>query len=345
MMITLASALDPNEFKAELIVLGGADTLSSAVPKHIPLTRGTYNRVRKGLPWLVRTLRAKKPDIAVSVMGYLNLALLAAKPLLPRNTKIVVREANTVKATLDALPKPLPASKLYVGLYPRANAIVSPTQVIANEILAAAPKTADTLHVIPNPVDVDGIRSRAAPPKRRPGEGLRLIAAGRLTHQKGFDRLIELAAQFPPDAHLTIFGEGPDETDLRSRVAATSLKDRIHFGGFTRDLPAWIAGADAFLLPSRWEGLPNVVLESLALGTPAIVSDQAEVGELATKAQPGALTIKPVGPEFLHAMTSCSPRALGTNVPASSLLPETYEMEQVSKYWTAMLKTIHSAAS
>lgn len=338
-MLTLAETLDPAQFDVRLLVLGGAQTFAPAVPRRIPVEIGSAARVRDGLPWLFHRLRVTRPGVAVSAMGYMNLALLASRPLLPHGIKIVVREANTLAATRAALPRWLPVGAVYRRLYPRADAIVSPSGRIRDEIAASVPRAAGRIDVIPNPVDVDALRG-LGPPRRREGHGLRLVAAGRLTRQKGFERLLPVIASMAPSTCLSIFGTGPDEEALRAEISARRLETRIRLEGFTRDLPAWIAGADAFVLPSRWEGLPNVVLESLALGTPVIASPEAAVEEVAAAASPRALTIADPEQGMLEVLRGLPAVAQPPASIRPSLLPPAYLREAVAARWAAMLNRV-----
>ena len=85
-----------------------------------------------------------------------------------------------------------------------------------------------------------------------------------------------------------IFGDGPDRAALNALAAAEGRAEQVRIAPFTRDLPAALAGADACLLPSRWEGQSNVALESLACGTPVVATPEAgAIAELAAEAPAG----------------------------------------------------------
>lgn len=106
-----------------------------------------------------------------------------------------------------------------------------------------------------------------------PGGARLLLSVGRLVEQKGYAVLLEAAAAVLPDApelHLLIAGEGPLEAALRSQAAALDLAGRVHFLGRREDVPALMAAADLFVLPSLFEGLPLVVLEAMAAGLPVV---------------------------------------------------------------------------
>ena len=277
-------------------------------------------RLRSGILPLLRELDAWNPDIVVSVMGYLNLSLLAMRGRLKGCLRIVVREANELEATRAALPSWIPARAAYRFLYGRADLVIAPTAAIAASIAAWTGLGADRLAVVPNPVDVEALRRAASPAKRRPGGGLRIVAAGRLVEQKAFDRLIDAVSGLDLDAHIAIFGSGPQRSALAARIAAAGLAERVSLEGHVHDLPAWIAGADVFALPSRWEGLPNVALEALALGTPVVATPDARAAfEMAAEAG-NALTLADPGPDFAAALARHAPRSLAA-APYASLLP------------------------
>lgn len=321
---------------ARILVLGGARTLEGEVPAGVTVERLGEGGLRQGLPKLIGRLRALRPAAIVSVMGYVNLALLSVRSLLPRETKLIVREANTLASTLASMPRFVPGWRLYRTLYVRADLVIAPSRRIADDIATAVPGVQSRMAVCPNPVDELALRAAAAKPVRAAGAGLRLVAAGRLSEQKGFDRLLPLVAELPADAQLTIYGEGPDRAALEGVAARLGIGERVAMPGFTRDLPAALAGADAFVLPSRWEGLPNVVLEALALGVPVIASPEAGVEEVAAAVVPGGVTISPVDQHFAAAMAGIEPAGSIPDARAS-LLPAAYAIAEAQRRFTDLV--------
>jgi glycosyltransferase involved in cell wall biosynthesis len=108
------------------------------------------------------------------------------------------------------------------------------------------------------------------------GVGLRLLAVGRLSRYKGFDVLIDALSRVQ-DMRLLIVGEGECAADLRARVGAHGLEQRVAFGGALSDheLASAYAAADAFVLPSldRGEAFGLVLLEAMRAGLPIVASD------------------------------------------------------------------------
>ena len=110
-----------------------------------------------------------------------------------------------------------------------------------------------------------------------------LVAAGRLTRQKGFDTLIEAMRtvhERHPSVPLTVYGEGPDRPLLEKLAATLRRPELIRLPGRVESLADAYAAADAFVLSSRWEGMPNVLLEAVAAGVPIVATDTDGVREV-----------------------------------------------------------------
>ena len=119
---------------------------------------------------------------------------------------------------------------------------------------------------------------------------------------------------------------------MRERGAA----DRIRFAGFEPEPWPFYAGADAVLVPSRWEGLPNVALEALACGTSVIATPESGgIAEVAAAAPPGAVTIAPWGDAFRSALANVVPSPVDDTRP--SLLPVHHERDRVIERFKAVV--------
>lgn len=140
--------------------------------------------------------------------------------------------------------------------------------------------------VIPN--GVDAARFTQAPPADLaqfgiPAQSRTLLFVGRFDPQKGPFVLLAATKDLLPrhdDLHLLLVGDGPLGEKMRAWVAKENLQSRIHFAGRRNDVPTLFRAADLFVLPSLWEGLPNVVLEAMAAGIPIVASRVEGVSDL-----------------------------------------------------------------
>lgn len=329
--LTLLGALDPGRFDRRLVIMDGSGPLRGAVPDDVALTVLDRPRLRQAVPALVSALRRLAPEVTFSSLGYVNLALAVARPLF--GGRLILREANMPSLNLPRMPMPRVMPWAYRLLYPRADRVLATSARMATE-LSALGVPAGRLGVLHNPVDVARLRRLSASPRRAPGAGPRFVAAGRLVEQKGFDRLIPLLAQVP-GSHLTLLGDGPQRPMLAELARSHGVA--VDMPGFAADAPAWFAGADAVLLPSRWEGMPNVALEALACGTPVVATPESGgIAEVAAAALSGAVRVAEFGPAFAEAMGAVPVEPVER--PRESLLPDAWSLEMVAAAFAALCK-------
>lgn len=334
--LALMSALDRRRFAPALIVLSGEGPLAGRVPDGVPVHDLATPRLRRALPALIARLRRLQPQTVVSSFGYVNLALLALRPALPRGVRVIVREANMPSLSLPNAPYPRLLRLGYRYFYRRADTVICSSEAMRAELARDFGVPEARLAVLANPVDREALRAAATPPRRAPGPGVRFVAAGRLHRQKGFDRLIAMMAEMPADAHLTIFGAGPEDAALTRQAESLGLAARVRFAGFAPAPWADFAGADAFLLPSRWEGMPNAALEAFACGTPVIATpDSGGLPALAGDCPSGALRIATIPEDFLAEMQRV--RAAAPVEPRRDLLPEAFALSRVAARFAALL--------
>jgi len=109
-----------------------------------------------------------------------------------------------------------------------------------------------------------------------------LCFAGRLDRQKGVDILIDAIARLEAraDVQAWLLGDGPDRAALEARTRRNGTDNLVRFLGYREDVRPVLRAADAFVLPSRYEGMPLALLEAMAAGLPCIVSDVGDCGLL-----------------------------------------------------------------
>jgi len=229
--------------------------------------RGVLANVRR-VRALRRVLRRFQPDIVLGMMTTASvLAVLAARGL-----------PCQVIATEHTHPPSQMLSGLWQRLrrltYPRAARVVALTRGTADWLARHVPGS--HLAVIPNPVHWPLSRGEPvlAP---SPARGRRrLLAVGRLHPDKGFDLLVQAYARVAaghPDWDLVILGEGDERPRLQAQIDAAGLSDRVAMPGRVGNVGDWYGSADLYVLSSRFEGLSNTLLESLASGLAAVCFD------------------------------------------------------------------------
>lgn len=343
-LIELMNNLDRSRFIPEFLCVSDQGSLKPLISADIPFTAlGERTGVFRALPGLYRYLRQSRPETVVSTMTHMNFALLILRPLFPR-TQFIVRESITPSYILDHRKKSAwLIRQAYRFLYPKADRILSPARIVIDEFNTVLDLQTLPHFLLYNPVDAERIRGngRAAPFNLPPGT-VRFVASGRLHHQKGFDRLLRHLKNMKGGIswHLTILGEGPERPALETLVKSLNLENQVALPGLS-DCPWPIyAGADAFLLPSRFEGLPNVALEALACGTPVIaMKDAGGIREIAASSG-DAVTICETMDEFINVMGRT--KALDTSFYRPSLLPPHFEKDAVQNAFQKLLtpKTI-----
>lgn len=224
--------------------------------------------------------------------------------------------------------------------YPRAAAIVVQTEAVAAWFRGDAWRPA-RVAVIPNPV-LDGGTAVSVPASGR----RYLLAAGRLTHQKGFDLLIRALASLErqgSELELVIAGEGPDQPALIRLAAELSLASRIRLIGSIPDLSALMAAAFAFVLPSRYEGFPNVLVEALACGAAVIATDcPSGPREILADGRYGLL-VPCEDPEKLADAVRALERDEGLRVrlrEAGPMAVDRYRVPAVIAQWETLMQTV-----
>jgi glycosyltransferase involved in cell wall biosynthesis len=275
---TILRHLDHSRFECHLALVGTGNAFHQGLPESVIVHHIGASRMRYGLPGIIRLAWLLRPQTILSTVLYLNVVLVLAKPFLPGRPKILLREAVLPSAYLaQALRHPRRWRWLYRHLYPRADQIICLYDAMVDDMANHLEIHRDKLVRIYNPVDLAMVRRLAGAtesPYREPGP--HIVAMGRLQHQKAYDVLLiafTLVRRAIPGARLNILGEGPLEAQLKQQAAGLGVADAVAFSGFQANPWPYIRHADLFVLASRYEGLPNSLLEALALGVSVVATD------------------------------------------------------------------------
>ena len=201
------------------------------------------------------------PDVVVSFMSETNIDVCLA--LWGINVPIIVSERNDPATDPASRAKQL----LRKVAYTKPRGFVFQTPDAQAYFSKRIQKRSD---IILNPLG-------KAMPWRFEGErDKRIVAVGRLNKQKNFTMLIDAFSEFAkihPDRVLEIYGEGVLEGKIKEYIAEKELQEKVILKGFCRDVHEKILTAEMFVMSSDFEGMPNALLEAMALGLPCISTD------------------------------------------------------------------------
>ena len=282
--ITLLRHLDRSHFQPYLVLLRAEGEFMCQVPKDVvvhtlhqsrryPTLAGSFPLMRN----LVQLLRRIRPQAVLSTGG-MNLALALARPWLPRGTRVLIRECSVLGARLNTDTRhPRLWRSLYRYLYQWADKVVCQSDSMVREMSEKFHLRQQRPVRIYNPIDIDLVRELGRSGENPySGPGPQLVAAGRLSQEKGFDLLLAAMPEVVaclPHARLTILGQGPLRAALAEQIQSLGLSGSVSLAGFQQNPWPYLYHADLFVLPSRREGFGNVLLEALALDTPAVAVD------------------------------------------------------------------------
>jgi len=226
-------------------------------------------------------LRKHRPAALLSTLVPNNIVAIWGARGRAHRTRVVVREANTFSvqgADVEGQVE-LQALKLAPVWYRRADRVVAVSAGVGDDLIRTLRLPKRSLAVVPNGLDLEAVRRLAAETTDHrwlvDHDVPVILAVGRLATQKAFDQLIEAFAVLrrTRSARLLILGEGRIRRSLEAQVQALGLQDDVDLPGETSNVFAYMARADLFVLSSRWEGFPNVLVEALACGCPVVATD------------------------------------------------------------------------
>lgn len=276
--VLLANGLASKGYKVDLVVCSGGGAYANDVDSRVNfITLGT-SRVITALFPLLRYLVRVKPYALISAMGHANVVAILAKILSRSSTKFLVVEHNTFSKAETNLKSRLlkPFIKL---LYPFADYIAGVSKGVAKDFSKTLKISENRIHVLYNPVVSIKLKELMLHEPSHPwfldGGDPVFVGIGRLTKQKDFESLINAFAivNQSQKSRLVIFGEGELRTQLESQISRLSLNERISLPGFVSNPFSHLRSSAAFVLSSRWEGLPTVLIEALACGASVVSTD------------------------------------------------------------------------
>ncbi len=292
-MLTLVNHIDKNKFIPIFVLLKKEGKFLNQVPSDIKIIDLKASQARYAIFKIAKIIKEQKPDIVFSTLGHLNLLMAIIRPFFSKKIKFISRESNTVSIENQGEKYPKLFDFLYKKVYNNFDLIITQSEYMKKDLVDNYQTDPSKAVVIYNPVDITNIENRLNPYQKTffNNKKINLLAVGRLSHQKGFDILIKTMSLLDEKYHLTILGEGEDKEALINQIKSLKLDNKITLAGFTNNPYPYMLNCDLFILSSRYEGLPNVVLETNSCGTPVVaVNSPGGTAEIIKDGVNGILT-------------------------------------------------------
>ncbi len=241
-------------------------------------SKSTLGAQLKFSQWIRNKRKIKTPLIVISCQYYVNILCLLFRPFWGRNVQHILSERNHLdEFNVNQYGFKQKIVRLLIPvLYRFADVVIGNSKELANDLEKVVGRP---VGVVYNPTINERLYELAAEEITEKWFLLLkkpiFIAVGRLSKQKGFDTLVKAFAIYlkSRDATLLILGDGQERLALEALAKKEGLTDYLVMPGFVNNPHKFVMAADVFVLSSRYEGLPNVLIEALALRTPVVATN------------------------------------------------------------------------
>ncbi|QNU20466.1 glycosyltransferase [Geobacillus thermoleovorans] len=280
-MVNLAKAFAKNNFQVDLVLAKAEGPYLSQISSDIRIVDLNASRVALSLFPLAKYLRKNKPFALISALNHANIIAILAAEISLTNTKILVTEHSTLSRSLlhhaNVRTKLMPfLMKLF---YPMADHVIAVSNGVADDLAKTLNLSQSKIKVIYNPVVTDDLFEKANEEVDHPWfqdkQHPVILAVGRLTEVKDYPTLIKAFyhVRQQREAKLVILGDGEKREELLNLIKDMGLEQDVDIIGFVQNPYAYMKRCSVFVLSSKWEGLPTVLVEALACGANVISTD------------------------------------------------------------------------
>lgn len=339
-MVNLAAGLVRLGVTVDLVLATAEGPYLEDVPARVHIVDLKAKRVLTSLPSLIRYMRQAKPNVMLSTLSHANIVALWARRISAVPMRLIVRQANTLpnKKQCDVTMHDYFERRLIHWFYPWADGIVAPSKGVREDLQVNGGLSKLPIKVIYNPVIGPMLFEMAKQPLSHPWTTDTttplILAVGRLTQQKDFSTLIQAFSMLRKtrEANLIILGEGELRNTLETEIKEAGLQDVVQLPGFDANPFKYMAHAAVFVLSSAWEGLPNVLLQAIALGIPVVATDcQSGPKEILDNGRYGELV--PIGDAFAMAAAILRSLAAEPDPQDTEGVLKAYGMEGIAKQY------------
>ena len=334
-LLKLAGGIASRGYGVDLVLARAQGPYLPDVPPSVQVVDLRSRRDALSLFGLMRYLRQTRPAALISAL-HTNIVAILAKNISRVATRVIVSERNTFSTRVesflsDSRIRLLPNLVRY--FYPSADGVVAVSRGVADDLVRRVGIPQDKVTVIYNPVITPELSEKTLRSLDHlwfeAGQPPVILSVGRLTAQKDFATLIRAFARVreSQNARLLVLGEGEERRALEAEVRELGLDQHICLPGFVNNPYPYMKRGSVFVLSSRYEGLPGVLIEALFCGTRLVATDcPSGPREILADGKYGQLV--PVGD--VDALAQAMIRALtGQTCPPSEEAWQPFQLEHV----------------
>jgi len=276
--VNLANEFADRNFKVDLVLIKKEGPYLAEVSKNINIIELKSKRALFSLFPLIRYLKEINPSVLISSLEHANIIAVLAKILSRSKTKIIIRVASTLSFSLKGTKNYKRWLRKYGAMifYRLAEEVITNSKGSADDLARVLKIPRERIRVIYNPTVNAGIFEKAKKDINhkwlKDKKATVILGVGRLNESKDFSTLIRAfnILREKINAKLLILGEGEERKKLEILIKELSLENEVDMPGFADNPYAYMARSDVYVLSSRWEGLPNTLIEAMACGTPVV---------------------------------------------------------------------------
>lgn len=267
---TIANNLPRERFEPKILLLRKEGGYLEFLKDDVEIIDIKTPRIRHSLKPIIKEIRKRKPDIVFSGFGEVNAYLALFIKFFPK-IKFIARETNVVSKHVNRKE-----IRFFYKFYNNYDEIICQSDDMQNDLIENFKIKKEKLIKINNPVDFDFINEKLAT-SEKPGsfkdDFKNIVAIGNLSSRKGFDNLLKVFIHLKNEKILLhILGDGRDKELLHQMKKDLGLENVI-FHGQQKNPYQFLKFAELFILSSRYEGFPNVLLEAGACGTYSLANN------------------------------------------------------------------------
>lgn len=260
-IFTLCNELDRSKFTPTLVLFDKSNVPVEFLKEDVRILDLKTSRIRYAIFSVLNIIRKDKPDIVFGGWGEVSAFLSPLIPFFPK-TKFIARETNVVTAHVTRKE-----IRFFYRFYNNFHKIIAQSQDMQHDLIENWKINPEKIIKINNPIDIKSIQAQAKTDEQLFSKDYKnVIAIGNLTYRKGFDLLLNVFEKLKNDRiKLFIIGEGADREKLLLQKKELGLENVEFLGNMKNPFP-YLYQSDLFILSSRYEGFPNVLLEAGACG-------------------------------------------------------------------------------